>query len=137
MEIGRNSHSLSFDVTRYTTRCHSLYNSLSLVATRCHSMCHSSDHNLNLFSETDDKKQSHIWFSFYIQLRYCSLFLKNHWTWDWKSSDYFTGLGLTLWYIRLELEIYSNYLIALGLILWYIGLELKSVRITLLELDWF
>ena len=81
-----------------------------------------SNHNLNLFSETNYKKQTHIWFSFYIQLRYCNLILKNYWTWAWKNSDYLTGLGLTLWYIRLGLEKYSNYLIALGLILWYIEL---------------
>ena len=31
-------HSLSFVVTRCTTRCHSLYHSLSLVNIRCHSL---------------------------------------------------------------------------------------------------
>ena len=76
--------------------------------------------NLSLFSETNGKKQTHIWFSFYIQLRYFNLILKNHWTWTWKKSYYLTGLGLTLWYIRLGFEKYSNYLIALGLILWYL-----------------
>ena len=37
-----------------------------------------------------------------------------------------TGLGLTLWYIRLEFEIYLNYLTGLGLILWYTGVRLEK-----------
>ena len=41
-KISRNGHSLSFVVTRCTTRCHSLYHSLSLVVPlvviRCHSL---------------------------------------------------------------------------------------------------
>ena len=44
----------------------------------------------------NDKKQTDIWFSFYMQLRYCNLISKNHWTWAWKSSNDLTGLGLTL-----------------------------------------
>ena len=67
------------------------------------------------------KKQTRIWFSFYIQMRYCNLILKRHWNWAGKNSEYLTGLGLTLWYIRLGLE-----LIALGLILWYVGLGFEK-----------
>ena len=44
-------HSLSFVVTCYTTRCHSLYHSLSFVvpldATRCTTPCHSFYHSLS------------------------------------------------------------------------------------------
>ena len=43
-----------------------------------------------------------------------------------KNSDYLTGLGLTLWYMRPGPEEYSNNLIAPGLILWYLGLGLEK-----------
>ena len=40
-EMATLCHSLSFIVTRCTTRFHSLYHSLSLVVIRCHSMYYS------------------------------------------------------------------------------------------------
>ena len=83
-----------------------------------------SNHNLKLFSERNYKKKTNIWFSFYIQVRYCNLVLKTHLTWAWKNSDYLTGLGLTLWYIRLVLEKCSGYLTAVRVIVRYIGFRL-------------
>ena len=155
-KITTHCHSWSLGVIRCHSFYYSLYHSLSFVVTCCHSLYDSlsldvplfclsindlklqtSNHNLNLFSETNDKKTAYIWFSLNKQLRYCNSILKNHWTWAWKNSNYLTGLGLTLWYNRLGLEKHSNYLIALDWILWYNGLGLKSVRITLLELCWF
>ena len=116
VEIITHYHSFSLVVIRCTTRCHSLFHSLlfdvSLVCLFINDL--KLGNILSQFKsilETNGKKQTHIWFSFYIQLRYCNLILKNYWTWAWKNSDYLTGLGLTLWYIRLGIEKYSTILL--------------------------
>ena len=48
--------------------------------------------------------------------------------------DYLAGFGLSLGYIGLGLEKYSNYLTAAGLILDILDLDLKSSQTALLEL---
>ena len=74
-----------------------------------------SNHNLNIFSETNWKNQTHIWFPFYIHLRYCSLILK---TWTtllgldqlYDILDFQTGKVLKLPYCtRLDCMIYQLY----------------------------
>ena len=55
---------------------------------------------------------------------FCSLILRNHWT--WKVWDCLTGLGLVLWCIGLELKKYWNYLNRLRLIFWYIGVRFEK-----------
>ena len=80
-----------------------------------------SNHDLNLFSETNQKKQTHIWFSFYIQLRYCNLILKiiglgleKPWTTLLGSDQLYDILDLDLkntqsYCTRLDCVLYQGY----------------------------
>ena len=84
-----------------------------------------SNHNLNLFSRNELQKTN----TYLVFILHTVAILQFNFN---KSLDlglkkpglYLTGLGLTLWYIRLGLE---NYLFALGLILRYIGLGLEII----------
>ena len=83
-----------------------------------------SNHNLNLFSRNELQKTN----TYLVFILHTVAILQFNFN---KSLDlglkkpglYLTGLGLTLWYIRLGLE---NYLIALDLILRYTGLGLEK-----------
>ena len=66
---------------------------------------------------------------------FCSLILRNHWT--WKVWDCLTGLGLVLWCIGLELKKYWNYLNRLRLIFWYIGVRFEKYTTLNPKPKWF
>ena len=59
------------------------------------------NHNLNLFSETNYKKQTHIWSSFYIQLSYIAFQFKKSFNLGLKK------LGLPYW-ARINFMIYRT-----------------------------
>ena len=53
-----------------------------------------------------------------------------------KYSNYFTALGLILWYIGGELERCSDYLTGFRLVFWYIGLG-DEKHLDYSDSDWF
>ena len=90
-------------------------------------------------NQADMFYQNHPLTLYTVEIFFNSILRKKNRTFSWKISNCLTGLtglGLTLWYNRLELEKYLNYLTWLGLILW-LELDLRSTQTTLLDLDWF